>query len=386
MRTRARLMWRLAEVAAFRAPKALLTCDRILGADLCPDLQATAGYVHVRGYRLWYTIYESKSNRDPDMLPLINVHGGPSFTHNYLLPLKQIACRGRKVVFYDQIGCGNSDRPSLADAPWLVTEEYYMEELNSLIEHLQFDRYHLLGNSWGGLLVLRHAIKAPEGLVGLVLASATSDTQLYIQSQKEVRHSTIPLITVELIREADEKGTYDTPVYNEINDRLESFWTIRTIPRPDCFLKAVAEANIQIYTAMQGASEFQVSGVLGSYNVTGQLGQIKARTFVTAGAFDTMTPPVISLLQERIPGASLQYFSRSGHLTMIDDAPIYNPAVHNFLCQAEASIASSSALSSFGSHANVWLWVIFLCIAVATLGAIVCAVFRRQQQRYSPIP
>jgi pimeloyl-ACP methyl ester carboxylesterase len=47
-----------------------------------------------------------------DKLPLLCIHGGTGVPHDYLEPLEAIATTERRVVFYDQLGCENSDRPT----------------------------------------------------------------------------------------------------------------------------------------------------------------------------------------------------------------------------------------------------------------------------------
>ena len=68
---------------------------------------AEEGYVDFRGYRTWYRI---AGHRTSGTVPLVTLHGGPGSTHNYFAPLEQLADE-RPIVLYDQIGCGNSDRP-----------------------------------------------------------------------------------------------------------------------------------------------------------------------------------------------------------------------------------------------------------------------------------
>jgi hypothetical protein len=64
----------------------------------CPVKQ---GYVNVTGGKVWYEIVGSG-----DAIPLITLHGGPGFTHDYLEPLGAL-CKERPVVFYDQLGAEN---------------------------------------------------------------------------------------------------------------------------------------------------------------------------------------------------------------------------------------------------------------------------------------
>ena len=94
-------------------------------------------------------------------MPLVTIHGGPAWGHSYLLPLKQLACRGRPVLFYDQVGCGESEHST---ADWLFTTDYYVEELEALIAHLGWTKYHVLGSSWGTMVAQEFALKQPKGL------------------------------------------------------------------------------------------------------------------------------------------------------------------------------------------------------------------------------
>lgn len=81
------------------------TCDSILGDSLC-SLEETRSNVTVLNETLHYWVYQPTSFRQEEdsLLPVILINGGPGFPHNYLLPMKQLACQGRRVIFYDQVG------------------------------------------------------------------------------------------------------------------------------------------------------------------------------------------------------------------------------------------------------------------------------------------
>ena len=56
------------------------------------------------GYETWYRI----SGELGDKAPVVILHGGPGVAHNYVDAYKLLACGGRAVIHYDQLGCGNS--------------------------------------------------------------------------------------------------------------------------------------------------------------------------------------------------------------------------------------------------------------------------------------
>ena len=84
------------------------TCDE-LTPNLCDDLQVETGSIIIRSIPVKYWRYRRKNQdiyiENNDSCPIICIHGGPGYPHNYMLPLKQLACRGnREVIFYDQAG------------------------------------------------------------------------------------------------------------------------------------------------------------------------------------------------------------------------------------------------------------------------------------------
>lgn len=119
------------------------------------------GYVHVTGGKVWYEIVGSG-----DAIPLITLHGGPGFTHDYLEPLG-ILCKERPGVFYDQLGSGKSDRPHDKS---LWTVERFVKELAELRSALGLKRAHILGHSSGTVLLTDYALTQPQGVVSLIFS------------------------------------------------------------------------------------------------------------------------------------------------------------------------------------------------------------------------
>ena len=64
------------------------------------------GRLSVPDGKIWYEV----KGKDQKGTPLIAILGGPGVPYNYLKTIELLADE-RPVVFYDQLGCGESNRP-----------------------------------------------------------------------------------------------------------------------------------------------------------------------------------------------------------------------------------------------------------------------------------
>ncbi|EOD21055.1 hypothetical protein EMIHUDRAFT_208184 [Emiliania huxleyi CCMP1516] len=308
------------------------TCDEIT-PDLC-ELRQTNDSLVVKGLRLNYWRFEASppSGLANERLPIVMVHGGPGWSHDYLLPLKQQACRGRTVYFYDQVGAGVSERPASAkaSAPHLFDIDYYPEELAALIRHLGLRRFHVLGSSWGTIVAQLFALGPNSGgLAGLVLSGPLSDATLYIRSQWDptegIVGAMLPAFAQRRLRALDAARDFGSAEYRALAKAMRARFTVRTYPPPDCYTRASGLMNDEIYVGIQGASEFTIGGVLAGWNITARLPALGALpTLLTAGRFDTMRPPLLRAMAAAIPNSRTLVLPHSGHCSMIDDPKLMN--------------------------------------------------------------
>ena len=147
-------------------------------------LREQEGFVPVRTYRVWYRIVGGGA--DQEHIPLLTLHGGPGIPHDYISDMEALASDTRRVIFYDQLGCGRSDQP---DDTSLWTIERSVEEIGIVRRRLGLEKVHLWGQSFGGLFALEYALHQPNGLVSLILASSTSSIPLWITEANRLREA-----------------------------------------------------------------------------------------------------------------------------------------------------------------------------------------------------
>ena len=290
-----------------------------------PVVRAGEGYVTVPGGRVWYRIVGSSN-----AIPLLLLHGGPGGTSRGLRPLEALADE-RPVVFYDQLGCGRSDRPKDKNL-WRV--ERFVEELQALRSTLGLERVHILGHSWGSMLAVDYMITQPKGVQSLVLAGPAVSIPRYLEGVKALR-AQLPQEVQDVLARHETAGTTSSKEYQDAAMVFYRRHLCRLDPWPPEMSMTDNSFGTEVYNEMWGPSEFFATGPLKDYDRTGQLGKLRLPVLFTAGRFDETTPEQAEWYRSLVPGARLVVFENSGHMTMLDEADRYVQVVREFLRTAD---------------------------------------------------
>lgn len=286
------------------------------------------GFIPFREFNTWYRIV---GEDDPGKFPLLCLHGGPGMPHDYMASLVRMARTGRRVIFYDQLGCGRSDRP---DDPSLWTVDLFLDELRTVIDHLELQRYHLLGSSWGGMLAMEHALTKPSGLASLILASAPASIPQWIAEANRLRQDLRPDVQETLTRH-EEDGTTDHPAYAAATMSFYRRHLCRLDPWPESLDRTFENMGDQVYSTMFGPSEFHATGLLKDWDIIDRLPEIDLPTLVTSGKYDEATPLVAQTVRDGIPNAEWVLFEHSAHMAFAEEPERYMQVLGDFLDRVE---------------------------------------------------
>jgi proline-specific peptidase len=294
---------------------------------------AVEGTIAVPGGQVWYQML----NPDHPATPLLCLHGGPGMPHDYLEPLTGVAVE-RPVIFYDQLGCGKSDRP--AD-PALWTVERFVEELAAVRAALSLTRLHLFGNSWGGWLALQYTLDRRPRLDSLILSSSPPSVPRWIRDCNELRAGLDGSVRDVLARH-EASGYFGCPEYQWAITQFYRRHLCRADPWPDCLERTFAGMGGDVYETMWGPSEFgPVTGRLQSWDVTERLGEIRVPTLITGGHYDEARPAHLAILAERIANSELVIFEHSSHTAFIEEEARYLSVVNDFLARVDGAVQPS---------------------------------------------
>jgi 3-oxoadipate enol-lactonase len=209
-----------------------------------------------------------------------------------------------KAAAWDARGYGDSED---YDGP--LQFEYFTGDVMRVAEHFKAAKLHLIGLSMGGRIARNVALRAPERLQSLVLISTNPGFDaMSPESVKRFiteRRNATPQTLRRLLGSKPNHAAYQE------------------------LLDSVSRIHEMSYQKTLEASVAQ--------DRAAPIEQIRVPTLVVAGEEDTVYPPELAReMAQRIPGAELLMFERTGHLANLEQPERFNKAVLDFLSRHAA--------------------------------------------------
>jgi L-proline amide hydrolase len=295
------------------------------------EARSIEGFAPFLGHQTWYRV---TGDLKAAKKPLVILHGGPGASHDYTDRMKLIANQGRAVIHYDQLGCGKSTHlPDKGVDFWTV--QLFLDELDNLLDHLGIrGAYHLLGQSWGGMLGAEHAVTQPKGLKSLTISDSPASMKLWVQEANKLRDQLPPDVQKTLL-EHEAAGTTTSKEYVAAMMVFYARHVCRVQPMPEEVTRSFAqiEADPTVYFTMNGPSEFHVIGSLKDWSIIDRLHKVQVPTLLISGKYDEATPATVQPYQDNIKGARWQIFENSSHMPHVEETELYMKSVGAFLDQ-----------------------------------------------------
>jgi proline iminopeptidase len=256
--------------------------------------------------------------------PLLLMHGGPSLDHWSLMPFRQ--CAGQfTLIFYDHRCNGRSAGAPVSS----MTLENLTADAEALRQELGFERWAVLGHSFGGHVALEYALRYPASLSHLVLLDTGGDAHWARQNAPDVLASRgYSPKKVELVRRWF-TGEFTPHEYVPMAMRIAGAYSHRSSLRLTA--RGALEGGWRTRYRPQ-AFIFAGRHLLKDWTVMDRLGQITVPTLVLAGRDDFIFPPECQReLAAGIPHARLQIIDRAGHNPHAEQTAEVMAAVRHFL-------------------------------------------------------
>jgi proline iminopeptidase len=261
------------------------------------------------------------------------LNGGPGLPCDYLRESHScLVDQGYRVVAFDQLGTGASDRPTDASL-WTIGR--YVEETETVRKALGLGQVHMLGHSWGGWLAIDYALTYQENLSTLILENTVADMPHLVSELQRLRASLGPE-TVSMMQKHEAQGTYSHPEYMAAVTILNYRHVCRLADWPAPVRRSLDDWNMGPYGTMQGPNEFLYIGNLKDWNRVSDLPRIKVPVLITHGEHDELTPACGLRMKLALPRAELHIVPNASHMPFYENPGVYYPILTGFLARNRA--------------------------------------------------
>ncbi len=237
--------------------------------------------------------------------PLALMHGGPGADLYTMLAFKPLADQFT-LVFYDHRCNGRSEGADVSSLSW----ENLTADADALREKLGFEKWAVLGHSFGGYVALEYALRYPDRLSALVLVDTGGNSHWAQEKAPEVlaQRGYSPEM-VNLARRF---------LNGQIEPR-EMFPDLMKLGKAYTYHVSPGQIPHMILTGLQTklrpeALIYSATHFLKGWSVMDRLNQIKVPTLILAGREDFQFPPKHQQeLAAGIPNSRLVILDQAGH-------------------------------------------------------------------------
>ena len=262
--------------------------------------------------------------------PVFCLNGGPGLPCDYLRDAHScLIDQGYRVVAFDQLGTGASDRPTDRSL-WTITR--YVAETEAVRQAMGLGQVHLLGHSWGGWLGIDYALAHPEALKTLILEDTAADIP-HLASELDRLRGALGPETVAMMQRHEAEGTLEHPAYKAAVTLLNYRHVCRLDEWPAPLRRSLDDWNVEPYDTIQGPNEYLYTGNLKDWNRVPDLHRIEVPVLITVGQHDEITPACALRMKLALKSAELHVFPNSSHMPFYEQPEAYYPVLLDFLAR-----------------------------------------------------
>jgi proline iminopeptidase len=265
--------------------------------------------------------------------PLALMHGGPGADHWTMTAFKRLADEFT-LVLYDHRCNGRSEGAPVTSMTW----ENLTADADALRERLGFERWAVLGHSFGGNVALEYALRYPDRLSHLVLLDTGGDSRWPQVNAPKVLAGRgfspeIVRLTRRWFRGRVEPKEY-FPTLMRLAKAYDPYLSLRQFAKG--MVKGEWRSKLRPDTYI-----FAAPNLLTGWTVMDRLGEIRTPTLVMAGHDDFVYPPESqAMLAAGIQNARLRIIERAGHNPHDEQPDEVMDAIREFL-SVDAAVAAA---------------------------------------------
>ncbi|MDE3184905.1 MAG: alpha/beta fold hydrolase [Bacteroidota bacterium] len=297
-------------------------------AQKYPSSYTDGKYVTVNGARLWVVLVGHGD-------PLIIIPGGPGGSHIGYRSFDSLA-KDNEIVYFDAFGRGKSDTAKDVKEYTLARD---IDDIEGLRKALGFEKWNVLGHSYGGVVAQGYALKYPAHVGHLILANTFHSYIMWQANDDNSNHEikmNYPEVWDSLMIIREKGAVSSDPAHQELYSKVpygflyaynpNNFISRGGKPYPNSF-------NSKLYYQMVGKDgDFIVGNDIGNFDYRKQLKNLKMPVLIYGGRYDRVAiPRMMEKFKEYCPQAKFVMFEKSGHNPQVEEPEKLFPLIESFL-------------------------------------------------------
>ncbi|MGE5796658.1 MAG: proline iminopeptidase-family hydrolase [Ignavibacteria bacterium] len=285
-------------------------------------------YVLINGSKIWY---ETEGTGEPVLL----IPGGPGNSHTYFHPWFSDLAENYKVIYFDAFGRGKSDR---AKDSTEYTFNRDVEEIELLRKALGYEKWIIIGHSYGGMVAQDYALKYPGSIEKLVLSNSLYSGEMWQANNDNCNYelrNQYPEIWEKLIK-LREQGFHSSSIEHQNAYNLPS--GLLYYYDASNAAKATTDSliiNTTVYYTLVGDDgDFIIGGDVAKLDFRTKLKDTKIPLLIIEGRYDRVALPRFSIkFKDFAPQAEFVMFEKSGHNPYLEEREKYFQLLNKFFSE-----------------------------------------------------
>ncbi len=282
----------------------------------------------VNGARLWVVLVGHGD-------PLVIIPGGPGEAHIGYRSFDSLA-KDNEIVYFDAFGRGKSDTATDVRQYTLARD---IDDIEGLRKALHFEKWNVLGHSYGGVVAQGYALKYPSHVSHLILANTFHSYLMWQANDDNSNHeikTNYPEVWDSLMMIRNAGAVSSDPEHMRLYSEVP--YGFLYAYNPNNFLKQGAKPyphvfNSKLYYQMVGRDgDFVVGSDIGSFDYRKELKNLRMPVLIYGGRYDRVAIPAMMIkFKTYCPQAEFVMFEKSGHNPQVEQPDKLFPIIEKFL-------------------------------------------------------
>ncbi len=255
--------------------------------------------------------------------PLLVINGGPGMNSVGFRPLAQKLGEERLTIIYDQRGTGQSTMTKVNDQT--MTLDKMIADIEVVREYLGFEKWTVMGHSFGGMLASYYATQHPNRINGMVLSSSGGiDMDLF--SALNIRSRLTETQRDSLQYWANQIQAGDTSYHARYHRGLHLAPAYLVKQE---FVPQVADRLTQANYTVNGLVFQNMRAI--DFDCSEELRKFKAPVLIIQGKQDIIPVSLSEKAHQVLPNSKLLVMDECAHYGWLEQPKQYFGSIHRFL-------------------------------------------------------